>query len=218
MKTLLAAVLLTSLAGTSAAFSADLPVIVPDVEMVDTSSDWSGLFIGAHVGYASGVVEWATLPTGLFTGDYGIAGWLAGAQVGYNHQMDSLVIGGDLNLEWTGIEGVDDVGGGAIAREINWAGSLRGRLGFAVESVLIYGTAGLAFANSTGYSVGASVDTQTHLGWTVGLGFEAMVSDNLSLFAEYDYTSYNEMDYDYLIDTATSFDTHAIKVGANWHF
>ena len=77
MKTLLAAVLLTSLAGTSAAFSADLPVIVPDVEMVDTSSDWSGLFIGAHVGYASGVVEWATLPTGLFTGDYGIAGWLA---------------------------------------------------------------------------------------------------------------------------------------------
>ena len=214
-------VLLGSVVGAGAAMAADLPemVVVPAPEMVDTSSDWSGAYIGGHVGYASGVVNWSTLPTGLFSGDYEISGWLAGAQVGFNHQMNSLVIGADASLEWSGIEGVDDVGGGFISREINWAGAVRGKLGFAVESILIYGAAGVAFANTTGHSVGPSEETLNHVGWTVDVGVEAMVTEDVSVFAEYDYTDYASEDYlDYLIDTRTDFDIHAIKVGANWHF
>jgi outer membrane autotransporter protein len=215
------ALALASVLAANVAFAADLPEapMVPAPEMIDVSSDWSGLYIGGHVGYASGVVNWSTLPTGLFSGDYEMSGWVAGGQIGYNHQMDSLVVGADASLEWSGISGVDDVGAGFISREINWAGAVRGKLGFAVESILFYGAAGLAFANSTGHSFGPTEETLTHTGWTVGIGVEAKVTDDVSVYAEYDYTQYGWEDYlDYPIDTETEFNTQAVKFGANWHF
>jgi outer membrane immunogenic protein len=196
---------LASVIGAGASFAADLPdtVIIPAPAMVDVSSDWSGFYAGGHGGAV---------------GDYDIAGWLAGVQIGFNHQMDSIVIGADASIEWDGISGEDDdFPPDAVTRDINWSGAVRGKLGFAVESILIYGAAGLAFANSTA-DVFSTEDTQTHLGWTVGLGVEAMVTEDVSLFAEYDYTSYGAETYDYGFDVDTSFVTHAVKVGANWHF
>ena len=103
-----------------------------------------------------------------------------------------------------------------MSRDINWSGDLTGKLGFAVESILIYGKAGLAYANSTGFAFGEE-DTQSHLGWTAGIGIAAKVTDEVSIFAEYDYADYGEQDYDYFDDT-TSFTTQAVKFGANWHF
>jgi len=197
--------------------AADLIIEDPVLPTVEAATmDWTGPYLGAHVGYGAGTVNWSTLPTGFFTGDYEVDGWLAGVQGGYNWQFDSFVLGVDASIEWTDISGVDD--NPAISREINWAGALRGKAGVAFDSLLVYGAAGFAFANSTGTSVFSSEDTQTHTGWTVGVGIEAMVTDSMSLFAEYSYTQYGWEDYDYAIDTETEFDTSALKAGINFHF
>lgn len=216
MKILLSvsALALATMLGAGSALAADLPetVIVPAPEMIDTSSDWSGGYVGGHVGYAWGTVEWTTPGP---SGEYDIAGWLAGGQIGFNHQMDSIVVGAEASLSWSDVDG-DDFGG-AIGRDINWSGDITGKLGFAVSSILLYGKAGLAFANSTGFAFGAE-DTQTHLGWTAGLGVAAKVTDDVSVFAEYNYNDYGTQTYDYGFDVDTSFTTQAVKFGANWHF
>ncbi len=59
------------------------------------------------------------------------------------------------------------------------------------------------------------------MGWTVGLGIEAMVAENVSAKVEYNYTDYGTRSYDYAPGpetTDTSFTTHAIKAGVNFHF
>lgn len=205
---------LVSVLGAGAAVAADLPetVVMPAPDMVDVSSDWSGAYVGGHVGYASGVV---TVDFGGPTSEYDIAGWIAGGQVGFNHQMDNLVIGAEGSLSWSGVSG--DTLGGFVSREINWSGDVTGKIGFAVESLLFYGKAGLAFANSTG-SVFATDDTETHIGWMAGLGVAVKATEDISLFAEYNYADYGAKTYDYGFDVDTSFTTQAVKFGANWHF
>ncbi|RYG95351.1 MAG: porin family protein [Alphaproteobacteria bacterium] len=209
------AIALASMMGAGAALAADLPetVIVPAPDMVDVSSDWSGFYLGGNIGYAAGTVSWETIP--FFFGDeYDIEGWTAGGQVGFNHQMDNLVVGAEASLSWSGVSG-DDLGG-FIGRDINWSGDVTGKLGFAVESILLYAKAGLAFANSTGF-VGPDEETQTHLGWTAGLGITAKVTDDVSIFAEYNYNDYGSQSY-YGDDFDVGFTTQAVKFGANWHF
>jgi outer membrane immunogenic protein len=95
-------------------------------------------------------------------------GLLGGAQAGYNWQVNSLVFGieGDVSFtDWDqstsvfasgDVPGLGGVGGldpldyafGTASAEINFLASLRGRLGFAMDSVMIYGTGGVAWADA----------------------------------------------------------------------
>ena len=205
-----AAVAATLLVG-SVAHAADLIVdeAAPVYDAVATG-DWTGPYLGASIGYGRGTVEW----NGITTDSYDISGWLAGIQGGYNVQMDNLVVGVEGAIDWSGITG--DYNG--VTRDIDWQGSLTGKLGFAVDSLLFYGKAGVAFASSTATLFG-NTDSQTHTGWTAGLGVAAKVNDSMSIFAEYNYADYAEQEYDYGFTTPeTAFTTSAVKVGLNWHF
>lgn len=217
------AVVLAALAAGSAQ-AADLIVDDVAVAAATTGVDWSGAYVGGSLGFVSGTVDWF-VPGPDFGDSYGVSGWSAGVQGGYNWQMDSVVFGIEGDIALGGIEGDEDDFGGpiAISRTINWTASLRGRVGYAWDSILFYATGGLAAANSTG-SVSAFIlnddVTNTHVGWTVGAGIEAMVTDNVSLKAEYSYADYGTETYTYFggLDVETGFTTHTFKVGANFHF
>ena len=53
-----------------------------------------------------------------------------------------------------------------------WFGTVRGRAGYAVSNVLLYGTAGLAFGELSGETFGLVSENHTNLGWTAGVGAE----------------------------------------------
>lgn len=201
--------------GVSAAHAADLivdqtvaPVVYDDV----ASSDWAGPYLGVSVGYGAGTVT----TEGDAVGDFDIDGWQAGLQAGVLGQSGNFVYGVEGTINWADLSG--DYLGGDATGTVNWTGSLVGKAGFAVDSILFYGVAGVAFANGTGSYLSDEV-TNTHTGWTAGVGIAAKVTDEMSVFAEYDYADYGSKTYDFGGPSVDAdLNTSTIKVGLNWHF
>src|ERR1700753_3707371 len=67
-----------------------------------------------------------------------------------------------------------------------WFGTVRGRVGYALNNVLFYGTGGLAFGELKGETFGLT-ETHTNAGWTLGLGAEVGLAPNWSAKIEYLY-------------------------------
>lgn len=185
--------------------------------------DWTGAYIGAHVGYGSG--DWKVDlshssgaihyndPFVPSTGKLGGAdGWLGGLQTGYNYQFGSTVVGFEADVSWTGIEGngrfttiAPNFTTWDIKSKLDVFGTVRGRLGFTSGPFLIYGTAGLAWGitdtdQATNWFVQPDVGGRTsgntnHIGYAVGGGAEWMLSRNWTLKAEYMYVDLGKENY-----------------------
>ena len=196
---------------------------------------WTGFYIGADLGYAWGkdtTTEYLTA-SNTFTGfnpSYNINSALGGLYAGYNYQIGSAVLGVESDVDVARMRGgfTDPVVGGAGDTRLDWQGSLRGRLGFAADKVLIYGTGGLAFADISHtytnlFSGVAETTSGLRTGWTAGAGIEVAVMSNWLVRAEYRYTDYRPYRY----DSVTSFPGFtgqqeprfsAMRVGAAYKF
>ena len=87
---------------------------------------------------------------------------------------------------------------GEAGSHINYIGTVRGRVGYAVgDRFLPYITGGLAYGSVSSYGaiatagvlpfgVGAS-QTNTRVGWTIGAGFEYAITNNFTFKTEYLY-------------------------------
>jgi outer membrane immunogenic protein len=203
----------------AAALAADLPVqqqAPAAYTPVSSVYDWSGVYVGAHVGYGWGEFESSVGGVGV---DGDGDGFLGGLQAGYNAQFGNIVAGVELDGSWSGIEGDD--GFAAVDTQLNWLGTARARVGYAVDRFLPYVTGGLALGevdvsnNVTGFS-----ESNTHLGWTVGAGVEAAVTENITVKGEYAYVDLQDEDYDVALGAGsdTGFDAHTFKVGLNYKF
>jgi opacity protein-like surface antigen len=138
------------------------PVIVAPVAPVVASTDWSGFYAGAQLGYADVDSNGAGLD-----GD----GILGGIHAGYRFDFGSYVAGGEIDFDTADV----DLAGGtstldSVARLKLMAGAKLGRS-------LVYGTAGIAYADATvgtaelsdnGYFIGAGVDVALDDSWSVG--------------------------------------------------
>ena len=105
-------------------------------------------------------------------------------------------------------------------------GTVRGRVGYAFDSVLIYGTGGYAWSDNrlsaTLLGVSGS-DSQFHSGWTVGAGVEVMFAPKWSVKAEYLYKSLEGATYIPGIPLLGSvpvgtINLNSVQVGVNYHF
>ena len=180
--------------------------------------DWTGFYLGANAGISwnnSGVDNnFDVNGDGINDLNNKIEGdqtaFTAGGIVGYNYQIDQIVLGVEADFNYLGfsdsnsrsvdvigLDGIDTITGKS-SFEADWFGTIRGRLGYAIDNVLIYGTGGLAYghmsadgkvtASLAGDTVGTwkgSTDS-TNWGWTVGGGMEYGI-DNWSLGLEYLY-------------------------------
>ena len=193
---------------------------------VPLTVSWSGLYVGAHAGYGWSDFNFRNpsatanvsglLPIGAASlvvpleRDFDARRWLGGGQVGVNGQFGAVVVGVEGDFSWTDMRGryrstsgptpfgpvVVTTAEGAAAK-VEWLSTVRARLGFAFDRVLVYGTGGVAFGEvhgagditATAPGLGslsfAASDRRTHVGWTAGAGVEAMIMPNLSAKAEY---------------------------------
>jgi len=220
----LAGVAVVALSGAAAA--ADL-IVDPPAEVVTSSSyDWSGFYLGVIGGGGAGVIELAP-GGGFFPPSIDNSGVLLGVTAGVNQQWDNLVLGLEADGAWTNISGSDELFGTGIivTTTIPALATLRARAGVAVDRALLYATGGLAVGAvrlSDDYTGAADDETQMALGWTVGVGAEIAVTDDISLKAEYAYTDLGAVDFADVpfgrpATTATT-TLHTVKVGANFHF
>ncbi len=214
-KILLSTVAVVALAGT--AFAADLPsrrappVYAPPPPIPVFT--WTGFYVGGQVGYEFGRDNGFAVATATGAGLAGNSarstGVIGGAHIGYNFSSQSLPVFGSIFGAFgsgvvIGIEGDVDgssararyaLGGIAVNSRDQIQGSVRGRLGYAFDRFLVYGTGGAAFGgfrNSYVNTLVGGTDSLSHtrVGYTVGGGIEYGVTNNLSLRVEYRYSDF----------------------------
>jgi len=116
----------------------------------DDIKPFAGPYFGLHGGYSwqdvGGVFDSNTSATSL--GGINLNGGIVGAQLGYNTQYDWFLVGveGDATA-LTGSGGsVTGPNGEVLNGDVDYLATIRGRLGYVVNDVMLYGTAGVAFA------------------------------------------------------------------------
>jgi high affinity Mn2+ porin len=178
--------------------------------------DWAGWYGGFHVGYAGGASNWSaaspTLPAVAGTFDFndpfdifkGTGSIFAGFQGGYTAMLPSrLVLGIETDVSFpdtmADARTVPSPAGGATRYDaaVLAFGSLRGRVGYACGSWLVYGTAGLAWSHDQLTREPASGDASPtvtadlwRLGWTAGAGIETPFIPGWTARLEYLFASF----------------------------
>lgn len=167
----------------SAAGAADLPRKALPYSAPVYAPVWSGFYAGVNAGYG-----WAKWDAGTGTN---MKGFLGGGQLGYNWQIGSFVVGAEGDIQYSAQKSTEDLGGGITSEtKVPWFGTVRGRLGYAFDSIMIYGTGGVAWSNfkASASAAGLTVSTETtKAGWTAGGGVEWMFMPRWSVKAEYLY-------------------------------
>jgi opacity protein-like surface antigen len=165
--------------------------------------NWSGFYIGANVGVVgarSNVADGPlTAPTLLLSGmSYNANGTsvLGGVQAGYNWQTSNFVYGleGDISFgsKTQSTSGVLIFGAttNSFNARFSSLATIRGRLGWASDQFLFYGTGGIAFANLKDELVGTSIvapaaSSSNATGWVAGAGVEYALAGHWTAKAEY---------------------------------
>ncbi len=191
---------------------------------VPVSSDWSGFYLGAHLGGGKSIIDWTYDLGG--TADHEGDGVLGGAQAGYNFQSGDWVFGLEADISASGIEGDTDCPNPAFtcSSDAKWLSTVRGRVGYSFDKLLVYGTGGLGigrFEMSTDNGAGTSGSTtKTDTGWVAGAGVEYAISPRWSVKAEYMYYDFGSTDY--TVDGGLGIEVdqryHTGKVGVNFKF
>jgi len=151
----------------SAGWAADVaPVPVPD---------WTGFYLGVHGGYGFGDQDWTLVDnpgrgTPASLGDEvaspDLDGFLGGAQVGFNYQIDSLVLGLEGEFAFADISGSESRNAGGEGEgkpgprkwssDMNWMATVGPRLGYDWTGTLLYAEGGLAIVDQDFYHLGAA--------------------------------------------------------------
>jgi outer membrane immunogenic protein len=252
-----------ALAGTTlAASAADIPRRPPPPPVVapPVVYNWSGFYIGGHVGakwadhsgdiFLDNVVGFTPLGlVGFGNGGEDETAFKGGGQIGFNWQAGGWVFGVEGDFSGTSLERTFVCCGGPVALAFfspgdtlsvknDWQASVRGRLGFAWDRFMVYGTAGVAFANIEATVAIAPLGTapglfasasDTLTGWTAGGGIEFGLWDNWSLGVEYRFSSFDASDFNHgnlFLDPIlsaplrSSFDleTHEVTARLNYRF
>ncbi|HMK79608.1 MAG TPA: outer membrane protein [Xanthobacteraceae bacterium] len=167
--------------------------------------NWNGFYVGANIGYESSTVtNWPS------SGPKGVAG---GGQVGYNWQVTpNWVLGLETDIQASSAN--DTFAGFQFSNP--WFGTVRGRVGYAYNNFLIYGTGGFAYGGGS-VTVGSISNSQTHTGWTLGGGVEVGLTPNWSAKAEYLYVRLEDESY-VLTGLNNGFESNVFRLGVNYRF
>lgn len=189
------------------------------------TADWSGFYVGAQAGSGWGNNNNTLSQPGLqLSAD--LEGFVGGAHMGWNTQNDGIVLGLEADVEASFMDADFGFTDDTFELDVDVLGSLRARAGFAVESVLIYATGGLAVANSTYEDSNGGPSEKfdsTAFGFTVGGGVEVAFTETLSGRLEYRYTGLGKETFDSVIFDPSVIlnannDFHAVRAGLSWHF
>ena len=226
--------------GSTSVWAADLPVkAAPPVEIYN----WTGFYLGASAGGSFGFSDHVDRATGLSdTSGYNVKGGLVGGTLGYNWQVSNFVVGFEGDVSWVAERGVmpdigvnaqnlglvDANGNSPFASFTNetWLATARGRVGYAVNNLLFYGTGGFAAAG-----VGQGIyDNAHHLlasnsstrdGWTAGGGLEWGFAPNWSAKFEWLYMKFNTVALNTVLAEGprnVPFDDNVVRFGVNYRF
>ena len=164
---------------------------------------WAGPYLGGNIGYAWGSVD------NSWTKPSGVSG---GVQAGYNFQQGPWVFGIEGDIQATGAS--DTFAAWKFSNP--WFGTVRGRVGYAFNNIMFFGTGGLAFGELRGETFGLS-ETHTRAGWTVGAGTEFGLTQNWSAKIEYLYVDLANSNF-VITGASNGYRFGVLRAGVNYRF
>jgi len=208
---------------------------------------WAGFYAGVNGGFGwessdpslTGVITPVCIlpgppcpPAQPFANKFGPGIGFAGGQIGYNLQRGSFVFGLEADIQGSAVQDSvtvvsNGLGFGSATSELDWFGTLRGRIGYGFDRSLVYFTGGLAFGGvkdtlSTSFSKTLVFD-DTKTGFVLGGGVEYLLAPSWSVKAEYQYLDLggDTLSFSKINGTATFTDPHTyntVRAGLNYHF
>jgi outer membrane immunogenic protein len=204
--------------------------------------NWAGFYAGVNGGGAwsdsSNQLACPIDPAhGCNTGFRGVSpsGGFGGGQIGYNWQgvwHPHLVLGVEADIQGAGVEGRGtDVSGSVYKSQLDFFGTVRGRIGYAMDSSLFYFTGGFAYGglkneiDFSAHNVFAKDATAT--GYVLGGGWEYKFSPAWSVKAEYQYINLGQTDPERSSTIGHTYSSiggivrddafHTVRAGLNYH-
>jgi len=228
------------------AHAADMPDIMP-VKAAPTpaSYNWTGLYLGGHLGYATASSNWSTAPIGspappvngsldlfnAFDIFKGTGSYALGFHAGYNYMFPSrLLVGVEADVSFpnllSGSQTISSalIGQASYQDQVEFSGTVRGRIGYAAGSWLFYATGGFAYSYDqfthtqlAGTPAGGTAqpgEVETlfmvpRVGGALGAGVEFALTPNWAARLEYLYTDYASRSVTFA-DAAERFDANLV--------
>jgi high affinity Mn2+ porin len=244
------ALALAALGAAWPAAGSDLPTAMPLKTLaVPAPLPWTGFYFGSHFGYAAGNSSWTATevaPTPALSGAFdlfqsydpfkGTGSYFVGLQAGYNFMLPSRVLLGieaDVSAPNTvaGNRGIVSAGAAqaSYGEAVLQFGTVRGRVGYAFDHWLAYGTAGVAWSYdrlTRTQLVGGFADPATdetalkwRWGWAAGAGIEFPLAPNWTTKIEYLATQFGRSSASFPA-AQQSFDSdlnmHSLRLGVNY--
>jgi high affinity Mn2+ porin len=207
------------------AAAADIPLKAPRIQQV---YDWTGLYFGAHAGFGRGHSNAVLSDPSIATTSNSFGGPIGGLQAGYNIQLPSrIVLGFEADVSFPNyIDGNSVISTLATAKsyvveQMDFTGSLRGRLGYAAGRWMFYGTGGLAFTGERYLNTPTIGNDEKllrmRLGWAAGGGVEYAFAPHWSLRLEYLYSQFQNagVQFDSGATHASTLNFQMLRVGLN---
>jgi outer membrane immunogenic protein len=250
------------------AMAADLPYRAAPPVYAPPLFTWSGFYIGVNGGYGFNDRDTLTLRaldagTAAFWGPAIAAGalptvystkpegFIGGGQIGWNYQFtpgSGFVVGLEADFQGSDIRDRLTVvtntpgfvqGTFNVKSDLNWLGTARGRIGYAFDRFLVYGTGGVAFGGlhhtisaafpgTADFFVGRRNDTE--VGWTAGGGIEWAFAPNWSAKVEYLYYDLDRTNFQTVgfgraaaiaasnFNVSADHSGHIVRAGLNYRF
>jgi outer membrane immunogenic protein len=198
---------------------------------------------GTYSDYVPGIGSVTGTGTDAQSKTFDSTGGFGGGQIGYNVQSGRAVFGVEGDLQASGISGetsvaahfdpyypADATSSAKAKSQLNYFGTLRGRLGYTFGNALVYATGGLAFGDATdtlsrtdllGTTTSKS-KSGTLTGYVLGAGTEYAINPAWSVKAEYQYIdlgstnlSLGTSPVDAKLTDGHTYNT--VRVGLNYH-
>lgn len=173
---------------------------------------WTGFYVGANIGGAfheastNDLNGWGANGTPPYVSQWfksETTTFSFGGQVGYNLQVSNFIFGVETDLNHIGASNTivppntlaTTCGAGcgvSATNELTWLSTFRGRVGFAFDRIMVFGTAGFAVGqvnNHWGWGFPGFSDSQfsssgTKTGYVYGGGIELMLAPKWTVRAE----------------------------------
>jgi outer membrane immunogenic protein len=216
---------------------------------------WTGFYLGGNGGYGwqnnseNVSSTFIGFPNVDVTNGFDAKGGFGGGQIGYNWQGrffgPRVVVGIEADFQGADIRDRFSQGpsaGSGLAfsdvfrskSDLDWFGTVRGRVGYTLDHALVYATGGFAYGslkqritavNSTPSVFEDVRNDDVRTGFVVGGGVEYLVAPAWSLKAEYQYidlgsdrlTGTDPLFHSPVVTNDISNTFHTVRAGLNYH-
>ncbi len=201
------AALVFVLVSAPAAYAGGLSDYTPLAPVNACGGPYSGFYAGGVLGMG-GLNSKVSSEGGSLKGND--RGFTIGGVTGYNWQCNSGLLGIETDISYFNANSDADCAicgaSQSFNSEINWFGTLRGRIGVVGDqNFLVFATGGLAYGaidHTARDSLApggpfSQTDSDTEIGWTAGGGIEYLLSDRWAFRADALYVDFGSEDHTY---------------------